>query len=228
MSCREFHIELERAIERRQSPSAATVAHFSGCDEASCRSRWREYLLIEEAVALWKSADPAAESAELDLTPGVLARFRAPVLSRETPGGADAGRRSSGAGLISAVAATVTVACVLFAISLRPGPVGTSPRSVDRLGESVPGSGRTVASGRTVPLEEDPLERLGMVSASWMQGATARVSDTVAFIFLDEEPVGPGEGGTGWFGLFDDLPPLEEQFQRTLRTLFDAEDAGTG
>lgn len=228
MFCREFHLELERAIERRQTPSAATVAHFSGCDEESCRSRWREYLLIEEAIALWASG-PAAEATEIDLTPGVLARFRAPLLSREMSGETNAARRSSGAGLISAVAATVTVACVLFAITLRTGPVETSPRSADRLDETASGTGRMVASNLASPLEaDDPLQRLGMVSASWMQGATARVSDTVAFILPVDEPVGTGEEAPGWFGLFEDLPPLEEQFQRTLRTLFDAEDAGTG
>ncbi|MGE3316786.1 MAG: hypothetical protein AB7O26_16835 [Planctomycetaceae bacterium] len=64
--CREFQRALDEAIELRQPPPAALPDHAAHCE--SCRSRWDEYLVLEEAIPLWTAAVPPVDFADAILS----------------------------------------------------------------------------------------------------------------------------------------------------------------
>lgn len=225
MTCKEFQNRLERATEELSPLSDDITVHFAECDSDACQTAWQEYQLLAQAIPEWKHAVPT-----VDLTEQILAALQtkpAPVevsLTRNPATRRQAENRS-----LPAVVASVAVVCAIVALAIHNSPVDQEGRPVATAhGPSI--SPETANAFPAHLTEAEPLEELGIAYANLMQGATARVSDTVSFVLADEDSAAPPADDTpGWMGTFgEQLRPFEEKLNRTFRSLIDDTEMDAG
>jgi hypothetical protein len=219
MNCNEFRNLLELMVEERGTLSPDAVRHAEECTEASCRSHWQDFQLLESAIADWKR-----QTAAVDLVDGVLERHSStnPSVSasdRKLRTGQRETRRDHLAAIMSTAAILTAAICVAVGLSLHE-----------------PSSGQLATNGKPMGLPRVPdtphvrdpetqsgLVEIGSVYANWMEGATTHVTDSVAVVLLDDEHPKPnGEVSSEWFKVWGErLKPIEQKVDEAIRQWID-------
>jgi hypothetical protein len=197
MNCREFQQSLERCIEQRLAPSDDLARHGQTCSQSECQAAWEDYEILSLAIRDWQ-----ASPAPANLVEGVLSGLASSSPAARAP----AHSRAPVWAALSLTIAACLVAALVLAI-----PSGKNP-------DSSPVAGKLAAP------PQPELEQLGSLYAGWMEQATAKVTDTVAFVLPDDES-GAGEPASapGWLENWGQrLQPLEQKVDDAVRQLLDA------
>lgn len=232
MNCKEFQTALMSAVERREPVSFAARRHGDTCASANCRRLWSEHLLLEAAVTSWTESVPRVE-----LQDAVLRQMRLAVapeaVRSQSPNTAKQQPRMSGWLPVASVTAALALLAALFQLPIdsRPRvaekpPVRVAPKQV---AAATSADDTTVAESSS----DEVLREVGSKWAGWMEGATARITDTVTYVITPmQAPMdsAPGmEAPADWLKRWgEQLEPLENSLDRTLRQFFDPANAATG
>lgn len=203
LSCHDFLRELAAVIETRAPATTRVVAHGKACAAPACREAWRDHCLLESAIAAWKLDAPA-----VDLVESVLTRRDVQSPTAGPARGASAARQNRWA----AVATLLTLACAATALLLS----GPGAREATIAARS---ASRGAAAALTLEERERALEELGSFYALWMQDATQRVTDTVAFVLQEERPPAVEHRSSfSWRSIWSEsLAPFEETLDETFQ-----------
>lgn len=133
MNCKQFHREIERAIEERFSSAslnAKLADHADSCE--SCRLAWQDFLLLESALATW------TEPVEVDLVDRVVSAARADRIGPRNT--ADRGPEPFGMRRtwFAVTAAAVLVIGIAFAFRTDPDQTADSDSPVPSSEPSAP------------------------------------------------------------------------------------------
>lgn len=212
MNCQEFREHLEHCVEARGAVEAQAEEHACLCTSAPCQRAWLNYQLLELAIADWRADSPHVSLADRilsnctenparedrlvaqDLRAGASVSTATPVPSRRK--------------LSWTAAALAAAACLIAAVVIR------SP------GHSTGSLAHGPAGGNQVPAAEaTELEEIGSMYVHWMEGASSRVTSTVAFVLLEEEPAEnePVPESSGWLKTWQEQ--LKLQIDDTFREI---------
>lgn len=224
-ACDAFHQELERSIEERTEFAAHFAQHFQCCSAEACHTAYLEYQLLAEVIPAWKASLPAAE-----LVSRVLVQVAAqhdpiakdPIASRRTPGTQSRVTSTQPHPVSASRSSIATVAifgplslCLLLMVQALSNPenavaVLDSPEILP-----IPNSDPPVPETNV----EDELRALGKTYGHWVQGATQRLTDTVAVVLLEEQSPS-SESLPNWFSsLAEKIEPIETKLDATLNFL---------
>jgi hypothetical protein len=232
MNCEKFLALLAQSIETRSPVSSAVQEHGQHCPQQECRSQWREFVLLENALAAWKSSIPSVDfvhrvTSELSVhKPVQPSRPQVEIL----PIQATSTHRFR---LLASVASLCGVVAMLLALA-----TGLQPLGKDDLARNVPASApeTEVNSPRqfvAVPPEQEALVAISSQCVGWVEGATHRVTDLVTYVIYPEnspmDQIPPQEVPRNWFRNWEErLQPLENSLDRTLRELLREQGPSAG
>ena len=234
MNCREFIENLDEVVLCRGELPSALQQHAQQCAEAECQNAWADFQLLERAVAAWQVHDQLLLEAVPPIRQHVSTGAATPrVASQPVP--AKHNQHKAPGGWVAVALAGVAV-CSLVAV--RFGSFSTAPlpgTSESVAGRRLPGVPTAVAS--TAPADSLPaatddalvVRELSETYVGWIQNSTGRITDTVAYVLIQE----PAEERVvhpplWWERLGENLEPLGEGLQRSFRDLLNTTPVDMG
>lgn len=194
MNCTAFKSAINSAIDNRESPRPAIAEHLVDCRDDACRQTWNDAVLLDRAIASWRTTRPTVDVVEAVLSGCQTADRDAPLLVSSRLRSARA--PATVAGSAAARAATAAAALAVLALLLLPLPSGGD---------------RPVAVQPPPSAESrDPAGDAGLTCVAYAQSAAHIVTDAVVLTLGGSEQVEDSTvtpPGIGWEA---DWPPLGE------------------
>jgi hypothetical protein len=168
MNCTEFRAAIASGMENRKPPSPEAAVHLDGCQDSRCQSEWDEALLLDRAIASWRSTRP-----KIDVADAVVSAWKSgerevvrPIstVAGSVRGSATPSRSARAAAAIAAAAVTL-----LAVVLLTPGP------------------DRPLAKQEHRPERHDPARDAGLAYVTYAQSAAQIVTDAVVLTLGGEE-----------------------------------------
>lgn len=228
MNCQEFLNSLDEAVLDRGELSPGVRQHAQQCTQTECRHAWSDFELLDRAVAAWQMHDrllaesvpPVSPNSTAAAPPTTVAARSVPQQGtrREIPGGWLA---LTLAGV--AVCSLVVVRLGSFPSALRTG--GDEIASGKQESEAPAAIAAATPGGSLPEAAEEALvvRELSETYVGWIQNSTGRITDTVAYVLIQE----PAEDRVvhpplWWERLGENLEPLGEGLQRSFRDLLNS------
>lgn len=205
MNCREFQLELEKAIEGRAVLGTAARSHGCVCTEASCQAAWNDYVFLNQVLSEFRSMTP-----QVDFTSQVISQLQDQSVAK---GKAQESRQAFGRG---AVASICGVAILLGLCVLTPSFSVFTPsscKSVDNL--------QPVQNVQVAVILAPQLVTAHYID--WVEGASSRVGESLVSVGAGtrEPPVdAPASDESLWMDVWGQhLKSLEDELGKAVETL---------
>lgn len=220
ISCEEFRVALEAAVDHRAALDGRAVQHGRTCPHAGCRSELADYELLERAIRSWKGQTGRPRLADRVVQDVVTCQFPDSGPDDESSILRPVPVRQASSMPRRAAALTAAVICAAVGVVLWQGRGGTSTQ--EQLAES-----RSQDSGQQLdPVAVNPVvnvthDEVGGLPADWLGVASDRITSTVAFILPEEvKPEGDEDAPEARPAWSERFKPLEETLDATWRELF--------
>lgn len=217
LSCHSFREIVERSVEDRSSLPSEVRVHLETCQDAECQEVLLEYDLLEAAIREWKQTVP-----RIDLKSALLSEIEHLAGDTESVTTVQAQKQTRGSSslVLGLVTATLSLCLLLMVLAVASNPSVDRGRVAMQDHQSSPVT--NVVSETDRAEDEDvvaELRELGKAYGGWVQGATHRLTDTVAVVLV-EEKTPQTKTSRNWFpSITESIEPIESQFGKTIDLL---------